>query len=88
MRRWIAVLFLVITAFYLGAAGLDRCEENKADCAQVCHILCADECTTAPLPATPTPPPHDPLPRVPHEHMRAPALNSLDIEPEKDPPKA
>ncbi len=89
MRRWIAALFLALTVFYLGAAGVDRCEDRVSDdCSQVCHILCADGCAVAPLPVTPTPPPPDPLPRAPHEHGQAPTLVTLDIEPEKDPPKA
>ena len=87
-RRWIAVLFLVITAFYLGAAGLDRCDDNKAGCVQVCQILCADGCATAPLPSSPTPPPPDRLPRAPYEQEKAPQLINLDVEPEKDPPRA
>ena len=87
-RRWIAALFLVLTAFYLGAASLDRCEDNNNECVQVCQIICSDGCAVAPLPSTPTPPPPDPLPRARYEHERAPALISLNIEPEKDPPKA
>jgi hypothetical protein len=89
MRRWIAALFLTITVFYLGASRIDRCTDRVADdCAPVCHILCADGCAVAPLPVAPTPPPPDPLPRAPHEHEQASALVSLEIEPEKDPPKA
>lgn len=88
MRRWIAALFLVLAAFYLGASSVDKCEDSKADCVQVCHIICGDGCATAPLPATPTPPPPDPLPSASYEHEQAPALISLHIEPEKDPPKA
>lgn len=89
MRRWVAALFLALTVFYLGASGIERCENRVVDdCAPVCHITCADGCAVAPLPVTPTPPPPDPLPRAPHEHGQAPTLVSLDIEPEKDPPKA
>ncbi|MBL0210803.1 MAG: hypothetical protein IPQ13_07850 [Holophagaceae bacterium] len=88
MRRWIAVLFLVLTTFYLGAVSRERCEDNNADCVQVCHIICGDGCTAAPLPPTPAPPPPDPLPLVRYEDELAPALISLYIEPEKDPPKA
>lgn len=86
-RRWIAALFLVLTAFYLGAAGLDRCEDDKTGCVQVCQILCSDGCSVAPLPSTPAPPPPDPLPLARYEDELAPALISLYIEPEKDPPK-
>ncbi|MBL0210962.1 MAG: hypothetical protein IPQ13_08650 [Holophagaceae bacterium] len=88
MRRWIAALFLVLTAFYVGAAGLDRCEDGNTECVQICQLLCSDGCSVAPLPTTPTPPPPDPLPRNRYEHEQAPALISLNIEPEKDPPKA
>ena len=87
-RRWIAALFLVLTAFYLGAATLDHCGDNNTECVQVCQIICSDGCAVAPLPSTPTPPPPDPLPCACYEHERAPALISLSIEPEKDPPKA
>ncbi len=87
MRRWVAALFLVLAAFYLGAAGLDRCQGGNPDHVQVCHTLCADGCAEAPLPSTPVPPPPDPLPCARYEEERAPALVSLDIEPEKDPPK-
>jgi len=88
MRRWIATLFLALTVFYLGAAGMDRCDDSASpDCVQVCHILCTDGCAVAPLPSTPTPPRPDQLPRDPYDHERAPALVTLVIEPEKDPPK-
>lgn len=89
MRRWIAALFLALTVFYIGASRIDRCADRAIDdCAPVCHMLCADGCATAPLPVTPTPPPPDPLPHAPYKHGQAPDLVSLDIEPEKDPPKA
>jgi hypothetical protein len=88
MRRWVAALFLALTVFYMGAAGADRCDDRKADCVEICHVLCSDGCAVAPLPATPAPPPPDPLPSAPYEHERALALVTLDIEPEKDPPKA
>jgi hypothetical protein len=89
MRRWVAALFLALTVFYMGSAGVDRCDDRtSSDCVQICHILCTDGCAVAPLPTTPAPPPPDPLPCAPYEHERAPALVTLDIEPEKDPPKA
>ena len=87
-RRWIAALFLVLTACYLGAVSLDRCDDNRADCVEVCHILCADGCAVAPIPSTPTPPPLDPLPLGRYALEQTPALINLYIEPEKDPPKA
>ncbi len=89
MRRWVAGLFLALSLFYLGAVSTDHCEDRVSDdCAPICHILCADGCAVAPLPLGPIPPPPDALPRAPHEHGQAPALVSLVIEPEKDPPKA
>ena len=88
MRRLIAAVFLVIIAFYLGAGGVDRCDDGPSDGVQVCHILCSDGCATAPIPVPPLPPPSDPLPRPRFEVQRAEHLATLDIEPEKDPPRA
>lgn len=88
MKRWIAAIFLALAVFYLGAASADRCSEERSDCVQVCHIVCADGCTTAPLPVAPKPPPPDPLPRSRHGQERVDHLITLVIEPEKDPPKA
>lgn len=88
MRRWIAAFFLVLIAFYLGAGSVDRCEDSPSERVQVCHILCGDDCATAPIPQAPVPPPPDPLPGLPFEAERAEHLVSLNIEPEKDPPRA
>ena len=87
VRRWVAVLFLVLIAFYLGAADRDGCDRNPKADAPVCQLLCADGCATAPLPVTPMPPAADPLPREPRRAERPMALASLDIEPEKEPPR-
>jgi hypothetical protein len=62
IRRCTAVLFLLLVAFYLGASGLDRCDETPADTGQVCHLLCSDGCATAPVPASPAPPAPAPPP--------------------------
>ena len=88
MRRWGAVLILLLIAFYLGAAAQDRCDDSPRDRAAVCHILCADECATAPVPVAPVPPPPDPMPRERHAHERAARLLNLDFEPEKTPPRS
>ncbi len=88
MRRWIAVVFLVLIAFYLSAGSSDRCGDNPSNEVQACHILCSDGCATAPIPEAPAPPPPDPLPGLRFEAERAEHLVSLNIEPEKDPPRA
>lgn len=88
MRRWIAAVFLVLIAFYLGVGAVDRCVDAPSDGVPVCHILCNDGCATAPIPEPPVPPPADPLPRPRFEAVRAEHLTSLDTEPEKAPPRA
>lgn len=88
MRRWGAVFILLLITFYLGAGSKDRCDDSPRDGAAVCHILCADGCATAPVPVTPVPPSPDPLPRERHVHERAAQFVSLDIEPEKTPPRS
>lgn len=88
MKRIVAVLFLLLIAFYLGAEGRDRCDSGPKREAPVCHILCADGCATAPLPVAPVAPEPDPLPRERHPAERPVSLISLDLAPEKDPPKA
>ncbi len=88
MKRWIAGLFLVLLAFYVGASNRDRCVDDPSDCAQVCHILCADGCAAAPMPVAPVAPPPDPEPPRTYECAKAEHLVSLKSEPEKDPPRA
>ena len=89
MRRWAAILLLCLASFYLGATSLDTCAEGvQDDCAPVCHIFCADGCATVPVPDRPVPPVPDPLPSPSFEAERDDHLVSLDIEPEKDPPRA
>lgn len=88
MKRVVAILFLFLIAFYLGAEGKDRCDSGPRLESQVCHILCADGCATAPLPVAPVPPDPDPLTRGMHPAERPLSLISFYLAPEKDPPKA
>lgn len=88
MKRWIALCFVLLIAFYVGTSAMDHCEERPGDEAQVCHILCNDGCATAPIPEPPVPPPMDPLPRPRFEAEWAEHLVSLVLEPEKAPPRA
>lgn len=88
MRRWAAVLLLLLAVAYLRAYSADPCAEGPGDdCAPLCHILCVDGCATAPVPEAPMAPPPDPLPQPSYEAERAEHLVSLVIEPEKDPPR-
>lgn len=89
MRRWVAILLLCLASVYLGATGVDHCTQGpEDDCAPVCHIFCADGCATVPVPETPAPPAPDPLPSPRFEAERVVNLVNLEIEPEKDPPRA
>ena len=89
MRRWLAILLLCLATAYLGATSMDPCAEGPGDdCAPICHILCVDGCATAPVPEAPVPPPPDPLPQSRFTIERIEDLVSLDIEPEKEPPRA
>ena len=88
MRRWVAILFLLLVAFYLGMCPVDRCDESPREQGQVCHILCNDGCATAPIPVAPVAPAQDPLgKRVYVDTMERPVL-SFDLEPEQAPPRA
>lgn len=89
MRRWVAILLLCLASLYLGATSLDQCAEGPGDdCAPVCHILCADGCATVPVPEAPRAPAPDPLPDPVFLAEPAAHLITLDIEPEKEPPRA
>jgi len=88
LRRWVAILLLCLASVYMGATDLDQCAEGPADdCAPICHILCADGCATVPVPEVPRPPTPDPLPDAAFLAERSTGLVSLDIEPEKEPPR-
>ncbi|WP_306590603.1 hypothetical protein [Geothrix sp. 21YS21S-4] len=89
VRRWVAALLLCLMGLYLGAAGREVCPDTSpAGCAPACHLLCGDDCATAPVPEAPVPPP---APRRLHPRFavpRAQSLVSLTVEPEKEPPRA
>ena len=88
MRRWVVILLLCLSTFYLGATSLDQCADGASDdCAPVCHIFCADGCATVPAPKAPVPPCPGSLPRPDYEAERVEHLVSLVIEPEKEPPR-
>ena len=88
MRLWVAVFFLVLVAFYLGASLYDHCDSCPDEQIQVCHILCDDGCATAPIPAPPSPPPPDPLPRPVYVASWPHPVLNVPREPEKAPPRA
>lgn len=87
MKRWIALCFLFLIAFYTGATAFDPCEDRPAMEPPVCHILCSDGCATAPLPAAPVPPPPDPLPSPDYAAEPTSQLAQLDLEPLTTPPR-
>lgn len=89
MRRWIAVLLLIMAATFLAASGRDRCHEGAGDHRQpVSHILCLDDCAPAVVPECPAAPPASPLPRPVYEESVVRPILNLDLEPEKAPPRA
>lgn len=87
MRRWVAMLFLLLIAFYIGAAQIDRCDESPKDCGQVCHLLCSDGCAEAPIPVPPVAPPPDALPKPVYDETAVRPVLTLELEPEKAPPR-
>lgn len=86
MRRWIAMLLLVIVASFLATSWQDRCHEGKEGTASP-HILCLDDCAPAVIPMAPAPPPTDPLPKPIYEDSVVRPILNLDLEPEKAPPR-
>jgi len=90
MRRWVAIVLLVVVATFLAVSGADRCHEQETSPhgIQGQHLLCIDDCTPALVPDAVQAPPADALPRLVYEEaMRHPIL-SLELEPEKEPPRA
>jgi hypothetical protein len=89
MRRWVAVLLLVVAATFLAASGADHCDDAPSGhCHRSQHIFCVDDCAPALIPQAPAPPPPDPMPKPAFaETVVCPILN-LDLEPEKEPPRA
>lgn len=89
MKRWIAILILCLSLGYLGTTSVDPCAEGVRDeCAPICHIFCADGCSTSVVPESPAPPPPDPMPRPAYETTFVQPILCLDLEPEKEPPRA
>ena len=88
MRRWIAMLLLVVVASFLATSGQDHCHDSGRSAASTPHILCLDGCAPAVIPKTPVPPPPDPLPKPTYEESVVRPILNLDLEPEKAPPRA
>ncbi|BDU78402.1 hypothetical protein [Mesoterricola sediminis] len=86
-RRWLCVLLLVVLGTFLAAAGRDHCHDGGHQ-ASAPHLLCVDDCAPAVIPAAPAPPPRDPQPEAPFTEAAPAAVRSLDLEPEKAPPRA
>jgi hypothetical protein len=87
MRRWIAVLLLVVVSSFLATSGQDHCHDSGRGSASTPHILCLDDCAPAVIPKTPVPPPLDPLPKPNYEETVVQPILNLDLEPEKVPPR-
>lgn len=88
MRRWIAMLLLVVVSSFLATSGQDHCHDSGRGSASTPHILCLDDCAPAVIPKTPVPPPPDPLPKPNYEETVVQPILNLDLEPEKVPPRA
>ena len=89
MRRWLAVLLLVVVATFLAVSGADRCDEDVHHHHQHAqHFLCPDDCAPALIPMAPVPPPPDPMPRILYEETVVRPILNLELEPEKAPPRA
>ena len=88
MKRWTAIFLLCFSLVYLGATSIDPCSEGVRDeCAPICHVFCADGCSTAVVPESPVPPPPDALPGPVYEKTVVRPVLCLDPEPEKEPPR-
>lgn len=88
MRRWVAVLLLVVVATFLAASGIDRCDDGPNPHSQASqHLLCLDDCTPALIPCAPAAPPPDALPTPSYALTVARAILDLDLEPETTPPR-
>jgi len=88
VKRWTAVLLLVVVATFLATAGEDHCHEGAdAHGPQSQHLLCLDDCAPAMIPQAPVPPPADALPKPSYIETLSPPILNLDLEPEKTPPR-
>ncbi len=83
------MLLLVVVTTFLASAGADHCDEGpRGHDHHVQHLFCSDDCAPALIPQAPVPPPPDPMPKPAFaETVVCPILN-LDLEPEKEPPRA
>jgi len=89
MKRWIAVLLLVVVAAFVTAYGADHCDDgSSAHHERPQHLLCVDDCAPALIPTPPTPPPADAMPRLVYKKTVVRPVLTLDLEPEKEPPRA
>lgn len=89
MRRWVAVLLLVVVSSFLAASGQDHCHDDGNEHQPASpHILCLDDCAPAVIPTPPIPPPQDPLPKPVYEETVVRPILNLDLEPEIAPPRA
>lgn len=89
MKHWIAVFLMVMVAAFVAAYGRDHCGNRpKNHHHQSQHLLCVDDCAPALIPLPPSPPPSDPMPRVVYKDNIARPVLTLDLEPEKEPPRA
>jgi hypothetical protein len=48
VKRALALALLVLVAFFVGATGVDACDDD-GDCAPGCHVSCRDGCGSAPV---------------------------------------
>ena len=52
MRRVVALSLLCLIALFVGAIGVDACDEADGDCPPGCHVSCRDGCGSAPVTAS------------------------------------
>lgn len=89
MKRWIAAFLLVVVATFVSAYGADHCEDRSgAHHQRAQHLLCVDDCAPALIAHPPTPPPADPMPRLVYKQTVIRPILTIDLEPEKEPPRA
>jgi len=88
-RRWVSVFLLLLFSVFLATSGVDNChEDTNPHHQQSQHILCIDDCAPALVPQPPTAPPPDPVPAAVYTESLARPILTLELEPEKEPPRA